>query len=140
MKRLSIIAVCLVSLALSTVAFAQNPPGNRGQRQPRGGKVKPGKLKKMDDNRDGMITREEWKGRQEAFGRLDRNNDGAIGKQEAKAAGRVGGKRKLKRMDADNDGQITGNEWTGNAELFTRLDANNDGIISRDEMKRRRRN
>lgn len=90
MKRLSIIAVCLFTLSLSITVFAQNPQDNRRQHPPGGGKANPGKLRKMYTNQDGTITRDEWNGRQEAFGKLDRNNDGVISKSEMRKCRRKG--------------------------------------------------
>jgi Ca2+-binding EF-hand superfamily protein len=89
----------------------------------------------MDANRDGQITRDEWKGRPKAFGKLDKNNDGTISRQEAMDARQGRGKQHLKRIDTDNDGQISRNEWNGNPDAFSKLDANNDGVITKEEMK-----
>lgn len=135
MKRFSIIAACLFALILSTAAFAQKPSGQRN----RSGRHQGKKLKKMDANQDGQITRAEWKGRDRGFQKADRNNDGIISNEEALAGGRKVGKRQLKRMDTDNDRQITRSEWSGDPESFGKLDTNNDGIITRQEMKGRRR-
>lgn len=77
MKRFSIFATCLLALLLSTSVFAQDPQEQRGGRH-QGGK----RLKKMDANHDGQISRDEWKGRPRAFGRLDANHDGVITKEE----------------------------------------------------------
>jgi Ca2+-binding EF-hand superfamily protein len=134
MKRFSIFAVCLLALLLSTPVFGQDPQGQRAGR-PQGGK----KLKQMDANNDGQISRDEWKGKPRAFGRLDRNNDGAIGREEVAGAGREYGNRQLKQMDANNDGQVSRDEWKGDPEAFSRLDANNDGAITKRELKGRRR-
>ncbi len=134
MKRFSIIAACLLALLVSTSVFAQNPQGKRG------GRNHGGRLKKMDTNNDGQISRDEWKGKPQVFDRVDRNNDGSIGREEAANAGREQGNRQLKQMDANNDGQITRSEWTGDPEAFSRLDVNNDGSITKEELKGRRRN
>ncbi|MEK7833464.1 MAG: hypothetical protein AAB401_20400, partial [Acidobacteriota bacterium] len=77
--RFSIFAVCLLALILSTAAFAQDPLGQRGKRKVRN---HGGKLKKMDTNQDGQITRDEWKGRDRGFQKADRNNDGIINREE----------------------------------------------------------
>lgn len=131
MKRVSIFTACLFVLALATTAFGQDPQTPQGKRAGR----QHGKLKKMDANRDGQITRDEWKGRPKGFDSLDKNNDGIIGREEATAAGRDRGKQHLKRLDANQDGQIARGEWTGNPEAFSKLDANNDGVITKEEMK-----
>ncbi|MGH9843234.1 MAG: EF-hand domain-containing protein [Blastocatellia bacterium] len=133
MKRFSIIAACLFAFVLSTSVLAQNPnEARRGGRQ-RGG----GKLKQMDANQDGTITRDEWKGKPRGFERMDRNGDGNISREEATTAGR--GKRQLKQMDTNNDQRISRDEWKGDPEAFGKLDANNDGILTTEELKARRR-
>ena len=77
MKRFSIIAACLFALVLSTLVFAQNPPVRQGRHH--------GKLKQMDTNHDGAISRDEWRGKPKKFNKLDQNHDGVITKQELKA-------------------------------------------------------
>lgn len=86
MKRFSIIAACLFALILSTAAFAQNPSGQRN----RSGRHQGKKLKKMDTNHDGQITRGEWKGRDRGFQKADQNGDGIITGQEIKSRKRKG--------------------------------------------------
>lgn len=89
-KRFSILFTCLFTLIFSMAVFAQDPP--KTQSPPNGrqknGKLK--KLKKMDANKDGQITREEWKGRARGFQKADRNNDGIITKDELKGRRRNG--------------------------------------------------
>ena len=134
MKRVSIFMTCLSALlmmALATAAFPQDPQAPQDKRAGR----HHGKLKKMDANHDGQITRDEWKGRPKGFDKVDKNNDSTISRDEAMAAGKNRGKQHLKRMDANQDGQIVRGEWTGNPEGFSKLDANNDGIITKEEMK-----
>ncbi len=133
MKRFAIFAVCLFALLLATSAFAQDPQ-RRPDRPQKGAR-----LKKMDVNQDGRISRDEWKGNPRAFGKIDKNNDGSLTQEEFVAAGRGQGTRHLKQLDANNDGQISREEWKGNAEAFTGIDANNDGVLTREELKGRRR-
>ena len=135
-KRFSIVAICLMAMVLSTAVFAQDPTSPQTQRN---GRRHGGKLKKMDTNQDGQITRDEWKGRDRGFQKADRNNDGIISREEAMNGRRQFGKQRLQRMDADKDRKITRGEWTGDAETFGKLDKNNDGTLTRDEMKGRRR-
>lgn len=134
MKRISIFALCLLALVLSTAALAQNPTGARQGR----GRQNGGKLRKMDVNNDGAISRDEWKGKPKGFERIDRDNDNIINREEAMAAGKHGRQAGLKRMDENNDRQISRNEWKGDPEAFGRLDVNNDGILTREELKARR--
>jgi Ca2+-binding EF-hand superfamily protein len=63
----------------------QNRPKNgdaaaRGRRNPRA----------VDANKDGQISRDEWKGPSEVFERLDANHDGFITRDERRAASRRG--------------------------------------------------
>lgn len=139
MKLFSIFAAGVLALALSTVAVAQDPqtqPNRQGKRH--AGK-RAGKLKKMDANQDGQISRDEWKGQDGGFQKLDRNNDGIINREEAAAGRQQMGKRQLNKMDTDQNRQITRSEWSGDPEAFNKFDKNNDGIISGRELKGRRR-
>ena len=84
MKRVSIFMTCLSALlmmALATAAFPQDPQTSQGKRAGR----HHGKLKKMDANHDGQVTRNEWKGKPKKFDKLDTNHDGVITKEEIKA-------------------------------------------------------
>ncbi|MGE0128695.1 MAG: EF-hand domain-containing protein [Blastocatellales bacterium] len=137
MKRFSIFAVCLFALLLWTSAIAQSPQGPRGARQ-RGGHQGGKKMKRMDTNNDGAISRDEWKGKPRVFDKIDKNNDGSLSRGESTIAGHNRGGRHLKQMDTNNDRQISRDEWKGGDEAFSQLDANNDGVISREELKARR--
>ena len=139
LSRISIVAVWAGVIALSISIFAQNPqiPARGGQR-PGGGKIR-----KMDTNNDGAISREEWKGRPRGFGRLDRNNDGTINREEimsgrAKPGGKPG-RQRIRGLDTNNDQKISREEWKGDPEVFGRLDTNKDGVLTREELKGRRR-
>lgn len=136
MKQYSIVTTCLVALALTVSAFSQNPPAKRRGGRPPGS----GKLKRMDTNQDGAISRDEWKGKPRGFERVDRNNDGSISRDEALMAAQTHGKQRLKQMDVNHDQRISRDEWAGDAELFNRLDADNDGVLTLEELKARRRN
>jgi Ca2+-binding EF-hand superfamily protein len=137
MKRISTFALCLFALTLTTAAFAQNanaPQQGRNRQRAHSG----GKLRKMDANNDGAVSRDEWKGKPKGFERIDRDNDNIISRDEAMAAGKQRAGANLRQMDENKDKQISRNEWKGDQELFGRLDSNNDGVISRDELKARR--
>jgi len=84
MKRFSIFATYLIALLLTVSAFAQNPQDPQSVRRQKGlhrGK----KIRQMDANNDGVISRDEWKGRPKRFNRLDANHDGMITKEELRA-------------------------------------------------------
>lgn len=58
--------------------------GYRGQRQGQG-RAMNARLQAMDRNRDGRITRSEWRGNAQAFSRRDRNGDGVLAGRELRA-------------------------------------------------------
>ena len=143
MKRFSIFAVCCFALLLGTAAFAQDPQGQPGLR--RRGLNREKRMKRIDVNNDGAISREEWKGKPQVFDRLDKNGDGSLTREELSAAGprgarqaRLGGR--LKQMDTNNDKQISRDEWKGDPKRFNRLDVNGDGVITKEELRAIRRN
>ncbi len=56
----------------------------RKHRGPRGGKG----FRRADQNNDGQVTREEWKGSAEIFDRIDANKDGILERDEVRSARR----------------------------------------------------
>jgi Ca2+-binding EF-hand superfamily protein len=133
MKRLLILAACVFAHLASIIVLAQVPQGRPGPRQ-RGGPDGEKRMKRMDINNDGAVSRDEWKGKPEAFGRIDKNGDGSVTREEfAGAARRQAGR--INKMDANNDGQISRDEWKGNPKRFDRLDANGDGAITKEELR-----
>ncbi|MGH9751268.1 MAG: EF-hand domain-containing protein [Blastocatellia bacterium] len=138
MKRLPIFAAFVLALLTSISVFAQDPqaqPSPRRRGDPDGGK----RMKQMDINNDGAISRDEWKGRPEVFDRIDKNGDGSLTREEFGAAARRQGER-LNQMDTNNDGQISRDEWKGAPKRFDLFDANKDGVITKEEIRSVRRN
>lgn len=105
-----------------------------------------GRFERLDKNHDGVISRDEFPGKDKAFRRIDRNNDGTISMDELKAAraghrkdGRGRLAKKLKAMDSNGDGKISRDEWKGKPEKFQELDTNGDGFLTPDELRAHRR-
>ena len=134
--------VCLLVLT-APLALGEDeeprPPRGRG-----GGGSMWDRLKAMDADGDGKLSREELEGRERLLDRLDTDGDGYITKVEAEAArGRRGGGRRqetpapptgltLEMVDANRDGTISLGEWT---ELFATADCDGDGQVSAEEWK-----
>ena len=69
-------------------------------------------IEKLDLDKDGKITREEFdaagrKRAEKAFAKLDANGDGAISKEEFLAKGPERGAKAFERFDRDGDGVLT---------------------------------
>jgi len=93
------------------------------------------KFARMDKNRDGKVTRDEWVGPPEVFQKLDRNDDGAITKDELPSPEKGDIQARLQKMDANGDKKISKEEWQGPPQLFTRIDTNQDGFLTLEELQ-----
>lgn len=94
-----------------------------------------GRLAAMDANKDGRISRDEFRGPAQLFDRLDADKDGMLSANEmrprAATGTRPGAATSPRRgaIDRDGDGKVTREEFRGPAQLFDRLDTNGDGVL-----------
>ncbi len=137
--KLSIVTV--LSLAATTAAAAQTPRAIR--------------FAAMDANRDGVITRQEWRGSAQSFRTHDWNGDGVLSGDEVRVGARRSNDprepepfdsdqrdyqftdwtaRGFTTLDHDRNGRVTRDEWHFDLEDFRRADHNRDGWLSRVEF------
>jgi Ca2+-binding EF-hand superfamily protein len=91
------------------------------------------RLREMDKDGDGKITREEFQGPEANFDRIDLNKDGVLTPGEVVRAAAAAAAKRFQMMDKDGDGKLTREEFPGAAALFDRLDTDHDGFLSKDE-------
>src|SRR5215471_328805 len=122
--RKTYMALIFVSLMLASGVAAsaqdfppqgpQGPPGEGRQR------FQMPTFAEMDKNKDGKISRDEWKGPAQLFDRIDTNHDGFIDEneynqwQQQRGRGGAGGARLgdsfMKFLDTNHDGKISRDE------------------------------
>jgi Ca2+-binding EF-hand superfamily protein len=100
----------------------------------------------LDTNRDGVVSRSEWRGTERAFRVRDWNGDGVLSGEEVRMGAyppddsleaqdfRMPVEDRFDYLDTNNDGRITEREWDGSQATFDRFDRNHDGWISRSEL------
>jgi Ca2+-binding EF-hand superfamily protein len=114
----------------------------------------------MDANRDGAISRSEWRGTRQAFQENDWNRDNILSGDELRpdARRRTGAfdqnapfgstdqqpteawaEAEFDDVDFNGDGRITEAEWVYGYQAFNRVDRNRDGVITWREFDRGRR-
>ncbi len=139
-----------VALAVWSAAVWGQPPGGF-----RGGFSFDRMLERHDKDGDGKVTRQEWQGPEEFFGRMDTNSDGTLTKEEFQARmqgrGGFGGGRGgpggsgsrpeappqldaagiLRLLDANKDGSVSTEELK---RFFQRADSDKNGSLSKEEL------
>jgi hypothetical protein len=105
---------------------------------------------RMDRNRDGVITRGEWRGAIREFRQRDWNRDGVLSGDEIHGRRSNGSPdedgfrgrnatertdRAMDRLDRNNSGAVEGYEWPYNASIFRQMDRDGDGMLTQDEIR-----
>lgn len=107
----------------------------------------------MDTNRDGIISRDEWRGNDRSFENHDWNGDGRLSGPEVRPGARRNANweeadhvpNRFERfvswtetgfntLDHNRDREIAANEWHYDIETFRRVDRNRDGVLDRAEF------
>jgi Ca2+-binding EF-hand superfamily protein len=96
-------------------------------------------FERMDENKDGKITREEAQAAgKRLFAKLDQNGDAQITQAESDAGARAIRNEELgarfDELDADRDGRLTSAEAQVPPQVFQRLDTNKDKSLSKEEF------
>ena len=90
---------------------------------------------RLDANRDGRVTRDEWRFDREGFVRADRNRDGVLTRAEFLGESVEDDREdRFGYLDNDNNGRIDLDEWHATRAEFRRLDRNGDGQLTRAEL------
>lgn len=98
-----------------------------------------GRFRSMDTDRDGVITRSEWRGNTQSFRQHDWNNDGVLSGDELQSDDQAISAvddwtaRGFRDLDLNRDGRITRREWRSDLVTFRRIDRNNDNVLTRAE-------
>ena len=94
---------------------------------------------RLDHNRDGRITSNEWHYDMETYRRIDRNRDDSVsraefltGDDDAEWDDDRGDN--FDDLDVNNNGRVERGEWHASPASFTWLDKNGDGVLSRFEV------
>jgi hypothetical protein len=145
--------MCRVLIALSCFAFLSAGVPDAADAQARPARMR---FEVMDLNRDGIISKDEWKGSARSFEVHDWNGDGRLSGQEVAIGAQRGTAMKeveeadhvpsrverylnwtaagFTSLDHNRDRRITPNEWHYDMETFRRVDRNRDAALNQAEF------
>lgn len=92
---------------------------------------------RLDADKNGRVSPEEWAAIPRLFDGLDANKDGFLAPPEIPLATwppRRTAYDVVRRYDRDRDGKVTRKEWRGDTKGFNKLDRNRDGVLTKDDV------
>jgi Ca2+-binding EF-hand superfamily protein len=141
------LAGVLLSFSLSSVAWAGDgskphaaPGGAGAAKVPMHAAIAAHLFERMDDNKDGQVTRVEAQAAaKRLFERMDQNSDGEVTKAESEAGARAIREQELKarfaQLDTNADGKLAPAEAQLPPSVFERLDGNKDKFVTLSELQ-----
>lgn len=111
--RRSVLLAAIVAFACAQAVSAQEAREKKARK--RGNP-----LAKLDADGDGKVSKDEYRGPDEAFVRLDADGDGFVCAEEARQAGKVLNELTWERVDRQA--------------MFKAIDADGDGVVTQDEF------
>lgn len=92
-------------------------------------------LRKLDTDGDGVVSRREWTGTQEAFDKFDVDRDGALSRKDRELAREIErAEKRFEGLDKNKDGIISRDEWPSDDASYRLQDRNRNGSITQDEL------
>jgi hypothetical protein len=91
-------------------------------------------FERLDKNRNGVLERSEWPGKNKGFHHMDANRDGVISNEEFMAISARWWNDEFKNLDFDGNNIITRSEWLDSDASFDRLDRDHNGTIEKNEF------
>jgi len=133
MKKVMVVMLVLGCLAFAAVAYAQPAPAGGGGEK---------KANRLDKDGDGVVSKDEFPGRAEAFTKADSNGDGVIDSAEMAASREKlqekrkgeGGPERGPMSDAERLRERMRGVAQFGAALFRVVDTDNDGKLSMPEI------
>jgi len=156
MRTLTAFTICCLTLTITLNTNAEDADAGVGEPRPisgdavrvkrADGEVRAARAEKRgkralrgDANGDGVVDRDEFRGKDEHFDKIDADGDGQLTKEECKAAGKARraehGKKRFEKRDANSNGVIDRDEFGGKDERFAKMDADGNGELTREEIK-----
>ncbi|MDQ7090676.1 MAG: EF-hand domain-containing protein [Methylococcales bacterium] len=136
--------IVLSSLFLGSMLLVQLPVQADSDKKEQKAKVKRGFLKKFDTDKDGKVTKEEFKAAMDRrFQRMDKNEDETVTVKELEQNRQrrqdKNKNKKFSNLDSDKDNAISLEEFLvprikRNEKKFLEFDKNNDGKLTADEL------
>ena len=133
MKIPTLITALALSITVAAVADETAQAKPRADRSSRA-ETTESWFAKYDANKDGQITKDEYRGSMTFFTAYDADKDGKLTVDEVKNAKGASNRPSFRSLDTDKDGFVTRQEWNGTQEEFDAVDLDNDGVWSKADL------